>query len=125
MRALVLLACALLAACGSPEPPPPGTQCTEEARAAITLAVVDGATEDPVCDAVVTLRDGDYVERIEGAEGVNACPYAGAWERPGTYAISVTHPAFETYTREGIDIGADECHVFSFSMTVRLQPVEP
>jgi hypothetical protein len=110
-----------LAACGAPSQP---VACLDYAAAGLDITVRDGSDEHvkpKICDAVVTARDGDYVETLE-APLHSDCSYLGAWERPGTYALTVTRQGFAAATVEEVLVDADECHVITERLTIDLLP---
>ena len=81
------------------------TSCDEYATAALTVGVTD-PTGTPICDADVVAIDGSE-EFILEASG---CSYSGAWERPGTYTVHVSHNG-RTATSESVRVASGKCHV--------------
>ncbi|MEM9455083.1 MAG: hypothetical protein AAGF11_12955 [Myxococcota bacterium] len=94
------------------------TTCTLEARASVTLQVVDAQTGDDV-DATVTFElDGDGPrEPEEGWPGT----YVLGTEQAGTFAVTVSADGYETATAEYV-VTEDECHVETVDDTIELMP---
>lgn len=61
-------------------------------------------------DAVVIASDGTYADTIVGSLGFppsekdNLSWLGMARDRPGTYTVTITHPAYQTWRREGIRV---------------------
>lgn len=107
--ALLLLPTLLALAACSAEHPVSLAGCTEDLRPGLVVTPVDALTDTPaVQHAVLTVRDGDYVERSDRVW--NGALYA-AWERPGTYDVVVTARGYRAYQAEGVVVTADACHV--------------
>jgi len=90
--------------------------CTAEARAGINVTVVDDATGAAITSASGVVREGTFVEQLQSFGG----QLSGAYEREGTYDVSVTAPGYQTWLRENVTVGADECHVIPVLLTARL-----
>lgn len=120
MTRMIVVALVLAAGCSGREEPadpgPPQTVCTLEARSALAVTVVDATTGARVTGATVRATDGTRSENLTGLEGV----YSGAHERPGTYTIVVSHPAYQQWQRAGVVVEADECHVITEQVEARL-----
>lgn len=85
------------------------------------MRVTDAATQKPICDAAVRATDGAYSEALV-MTGSDGCAYAGAWERPGTYRITVTAPGYDSAAIHGVVVTAGECHVEPQQREVELSP---
>ena len=97
-RLLPCLAVLVLAGCDLV-----GVDCTTSVEPGIVLELYDAQTTAPItAGAEAELRDGAYIEVLaqsaEEGEASNEMP--GAWERPGTYDITVEHRL------AAIDLGA-------------------
>jgi len=90
--------------------------CTLEARAGINVTVVDDATGAAITNGSGVAREGTFVEQLQSFGG----QLGGAYEREGTYDVSVTAPGYQTWLREDVTVGADECHVIPVRLTARL-----
>jgi hypothetical protein len=116
--ASVVLAALGSAACGD-EPSP--VVCTAIAVAALNVTVLDVSTNQPICDAEVTVTDGAFTETLPVFPGSGAdCRYSGPFERPGTYAITVRRAGYPTAVQSGVRVTSDECHVIGVPVTIRL-----
>ncbi|MDB4993322.1 MAG: hypothetical protein JWM74_754 [Myxococcaceae bacterium] len=94
--------------------------CTEEARSGVGIHVVRASDGSDVCDADVVLRDGKWEEHLATVPG-GPCVYVGAYERPGTYRIEVTHASYIPAVVEGVVVTQARCHVISEGVTVPLE----
>jgi len=96
--------------------------CTEEARAGLTVFVKDGNNKNFLSDSVsVSIKDGTYNEALQLFSG-NPPSFNGAWERAGTYVISVIKRGYKTATSSPITVSEDECHVISQTHTIEITP---
>jgi hypothetical protein len=96
--------------------------CTEEARAGLNISVTlaESSSSIPISDGVtVTATDGDYLEVLQFYDPQNPI-FSGAYERAGTYIITVTKPGRQTYISQPIVVTRDECHVIPKNITVFL-----
>ncbi len=119
MGRIVPLLLLSLAACGAAAPDE--VVCTMQAVAGLNIRAQDAVSQAPLCNAVVTADDGTGdPERLEKL-GEPDCVYAGAWEREGTYAVTVTAPGYRPVTLEGLVVSAGECHVTPVQRTVNLE----
>lgn len=99
-----------------------GIPCTTEAAAGLNVTVKDAETEQFLYDeASVVAVDGSYSETLTLIGGVSPV-FIGAWEREGSYIITVTHKGYTTYVSEVITVVSDECHVIPRFLEVSLQP---
>ena len=109
----------LLSACGGTTDP---IACTEQFVFGLTVEVVDSLSGAPRAEgATLTLRDGVYVEST--TESFDGLSMSGAGERPGTYVVTLARAGYHTWSRTGVVISADECHVIPVSMRAELQPI--
>jgi hypothetical protein len=96
--------------------------CTLEARAGLNVTVINSQTNIPIVeDVTITAQDGSYQEILEyfpGGEFV----FSGAYERIGTYIITVNKEGFQTFTSQAITVSNDVCHVIPQQLTVNLVP---
>ena len=96
--------------------------CTAQFVYGLTVTVRDQSTTLPKAeDATLTLREGAYVEVV--TDSWDGTTLVGAGERSGTYAVTVEHAGYETWTRAGVEVSEDECHVIPVSITANLIPV--
>lgn len=95
--------------------------CTQEARAGLNVTIIDEETKQLIGDSVnVIAAEGTYTETLQYFPG-NGPNFSGAWERPGTYIISVTRNMYKTFTSTPINVNKDECHVIAQTLTFSIQ----
>ena len=96
--------------------------CTEEAKAGLNVSVTlaESSSNIPISeDVTVVATDGNYSETLSFYNPQNPV-FSGAYERAGTYIITVTKPGRQTYISQPIVITRDECHVIPKNITVLL-----
>lgn len=104
--ALALVGLAL-AAC-SKKPADEQVMCTMEARPALAVVVVDSVSGAGLAATTVAIaREGTFADTLRGADSV----VSGVFERAGTYRVELSSPGYRNWTREGISVGRDQCHV--------------
>ena len=98
--------------------------CDTESVPGLMIKVLDAATLQPVaCGADVWAIQDTYSERFDthcydSLPDSLQDPWArGAHEREGTYTVLVARDGYRPWSRAGIRVMADECHV----QTVRLE----
>jgi hypothetical protein len=102
-----------------------GTACTEEARPALVVSLTDSITGAVTgfTDVVIVARDGEYTDAVE-LPAYPGAPFNGpvslAYERRGTYAVSVSAAGYAMWTKTGVVVTGDQCHVASVGVTARL-----
>src|ERR1700736_3212944 len=85
----IAIACAgLLAACGHSD------MCRPIGHEPISVTVVDAATGNEICDALVTIANKGVEQHL------TACPYAGGFG-PGTCTVRVERAGYITKTEMG------------------------
>lgn len=124
LRAAAVLA---LASCGDGIAPPPFA-CTDEARASVSVTVLDSVSGAPLGRGVsVVLQDGAWVDStlFGDAPFWDGMPLTTerAYERPGTYAVRVHRRGYASWTRNGVVVTQGPCHVNGVALTARLQRV--
>ncbi len=98
-----------------------GIACTLEARPALSVTVRDLSTDALVTgETRVIAKDGAYADTADAA--FLGMVYSLAYERPGTYEVTVTNPAYDTWNQVGVRVTAGECHVETVSILARLVP---
>jgi hypothetical protein len=65
-----------------------GADCESIGYPALAVRVQDAAGEQ-VCDAVVTVTDGEFSEILPASDTSGDCVYFGPFERAGTYRVDV------------------------------------
>ena len=102
--------------------------CTENLVYGLSVTVRDSVTGVPAGrQATAVAQDGSYTETLQflGAfSPTDSLTFFGVAERAGTYQITVTKAGYQTWTRGGVQVLADVCHVHPAAVEVRLQPVQ-
>ncbi len=96
--------------------------CTEEARPGLEITVKDASDSAFLVEGVeVVITDGDYKETLESFTGSNT--FFGAYERTGTYIVTVRKTNYETKTSDPIVVDKDICHVITKNVEVLLEKI--
>lgn len=108
----LLLAC-LTSTCDLASP----VACTGLFVYGIVVTAVDSDTGEPVTEGLrgVTIRGSESAEME-----VYGNTLRGAGEEEGRFAVIVTATGYDLWTRTGIEVEADECHVIPVERTARL-----
>ena len=118
---MIILLAFLAFACSGDDNANNDVACTEEARAGLNVTVKNAETGVTITEGItVVAADGNYTETLEYFTG--SPNFTGAWERAGTYVITVTGEGYQTYTSDAVTVEADECHVIGEIITINLQP---
>lgn len=97
--------------------------CTQEAKAGLNITVKDAVTDELLSTGVTVIaQDGSYTETLEDFPSDEVSVFIGAWERVGTYVVTVSKEGYQTFTSEPIVVTADVCHVIPQLVTLELQP---
>lgn len=107
----------LLAGCDLPFE----TACTDELRSGIAVSIVDAQT-----GASLANLEGARAIAREGAYADTAMFYGSsagiAYERVGTYTVTVEHPDYLLWSQSGVRVREADCgHVRTEPVTARLQ----
>lgn len=101
-----------------------GLDCTMDARAAITVDVLDSITNAPVGEgATITASNGTTVYSAITYDDYPG-PYQLANENAGEFTVTVQKPGYARWTRDGVRVTRGECHVRTVHLTALLQPSE-
>lgn len=129
MRPFIVLAAALtmstLSACRLSDIFDGGRVCTTEFRHGISVHVTDSVTGAPAAGgAKLVVRDGTYADSMVVSENPAYVQdwMAGAGERAGTYTVTITKPGYRPWSRAGVVVTRDECHVKGVLLEAKLQP---
>ena len=98
--------------------------CTTEAKAGLNVAVnlAESSSSIPISEGVTVIAtDGNYSETLSFYDPQNPI-FSGAYERTGTYIITVTKPGRQTYISQPIEVTKDVCHVIPENISVSLLP---
>lgn len=94
--------------------------CRLVAEPAVSVAVVDSVSGDPVLDGVrVIARSGAFADTVDTG---TSNPVHLAHERPGIYHVTVESPDHAIWQRQNVQVEDGECHVRTVELTARLQP---
>ena len=97
--------------------------CTQEAKSGLNITVKDAVTDELLTTGVTVIaQDGLYTETLEQFPNEEVPVFIGAWERVGTYVVTVSKEGYQTFTSQPIVVTADVCHVIPQQITVELQP---
>ena len=99
----------------------PGLTCEDYYAFGLAVSVIDDATNQPICDAVVKAVDGAYSEQLKPQGLGSSCTYGGAGERAGNYTLTATKSGYRDTMQSGNVVTADRCHVKGLAVTLRLQ----
>ncbi|WP_299213126.1 hypothetical protein [uncultured Aquimarina sp.] len=97
--------------------------CTEELRPGLEITVKDANNNDTflISGITVVATDDNYTETL--VNFANTDTFIGAFERTGTYIITVSGNGYETFTSTiPIIVDKDICHVITESREIMLQP---
>lgn len=102
---------------------PVGPACTEEARPGLMIALTDSLrpnffafTNVSVVASEGAYRDSAFVAAY-GAQNTAQIPLA--YERAGTYTVTARADGYAVWTKLGIEVTADICHVITVPISVR------
>lgn len=124
MNARVIAAVALTAALSSCIAiVDPGVSCTREARPGISVTILDSATSAPAgSSSRIVARDGLVADSVPSQwTAASDGPFGLAYERPGSYILTITKTGYRDWTKSGIVVTADQCHVRTVPVTALLQ----
>lgn len=117
-RRSALLVTALVASAGCSVVDP--IACTDEARPGITVTVQDSITGGSVGGGgLIKATDGFYLSEAATFAGIDS--YGLAFERAGTYTVTVQQPNYQTWTRTGVRVTKGQCHVNTVTILARLK----
>ncbi|MDP9177076.1 MAG: carboxypeptidase-like regulatory domain-containing protein [Gemmatimonadota bacterium] len=110
----------MLSACTSPN----DVLCTEIAIPGINVLVRDSVSGAFGSNgATATAVDGAYSDTngFPATHTQPENPIALAYEREGTYAVTVTKTGYKAWTASGVRVTRDRCHVRTVTLNARLQ----
>ena len=117
---IVLFASACTSGSNSIDRPGSDVVCTLEARPGITLTAFDSVGGQPLGTAgTVVAQDGSYSDKALAVPGTPVS-YSMAYERAGTYTVTVVVDGYQTWRATGVVVRRDACHVISARLTARL-----
>ena len=99
---------------------PGGYSCTAQAVPGVMVHVLDSLTGASAGrDARIIARDGAVADTADQATYDG--PYPLAFERPGTYTVTVEQEGYRLWSVTGVRVTKDECHVRTVTLAARLQ----
>ena len=125
MKSFVRIAAVALAPllAGCPGNPLEDTVCTQEARSAVSVELRDARTGAALTGpATLTVREGAFVETAEFPADLSSIGVAH--ERAGVYVVTVSKPGYREWTRAGVSVTRDECHVKTAVLRADLEPAQ-
>lgn len=117
---LVAVSAGAMAACNLPFT----GACTTDFRYGVVVEVRDSATGAPAADgARLIARDGAYADTSDQLPFTEPLILQAAGERGGTYHLTVQKSNYREWTRTGVRVREDGCHVVPVRLVAPLQPV--
>jgi hypothetical protein len=108
--------------CSQPNGTGGGIVCTALYAYGLTVTVQDSITGSPAAaGATVMARDGAYLDSaviVASAPQNSSVGLAG--ERAGTYAVTVSKAGYQAWTKTGIQVTKEVCHVHGVAVTAKL-----
>ncbi len=116
--AFALGGAALLAACNQGA----GGACQVDPVPGLNISVVDAAGNvGNVLNVKIVVRDGVWGDSIT-SNTRNVTNFLTAFDRPGTYSITVTGTAVKTFAITGVVVQQNGCHVRERDVTATMTP---
>jgi len=85
------------------------------------VSVVDAATGATAVGALVTARDGGY---LDSARVSTYGPSIGlAYERPGSYVVTASKDGYSDAQMSGVLVSRGQCHVVTARVALELNPI--
>ncbi|MDY8138743.1 hypothetical protein [Aquimarina sp. 2201CG5-10] len=120
MKKVILVLLVLCTACNLDDSTSDPVLCTEDLRPGLEITVKSLSDTFSIEGVTVVATEGLYTETLQHL--VDSQTFVGAYERTGTYRITVTKQGFQAYTSDPITVQADACHVITETREVELQP---
>ena len=99
----------------------PSVMCTMQAVAALNVDAIDSAQGTPATmGSSIVARSDTYADSTNGPAPANQ-PVGLAYEKAGTYTVTVTKPGYKPWSKQGIVVARDECHVIPQRITAKLR----
>lgn len=119
----VCLTLALLATAACRNPGEMDVVCTQEARPSIRVSVLDSISGVAAGkNSRIVAQAGTYTDSAPAAwTSASDGPYPVGFEHAGTFTITVSKMGYRDWSRTGIVVTADKCHVRTVDVTARLQ----
>jgi hypothetical protein len=123
-ESLVVVAVALGVATGCTSPMNDGVVCTAQLAPGILVHVVDSVSGALTASGGMAIAvEGAFRDSVSfSANASTSLSLPLAYERQGTYAVTVRTPVYATWLKTGVQVTKDVCHVNTVSLTAKLQP---
>ena len=113
---LIASALLVLYACGDDTLTGP---CTANYVTGLSISVTDAVTGAPVVGVSAEIREGSWVDPYVMVSGNTVM---GAGERRGVYTITIRKDGYADWTRSGVKVTGDRCHVRTVRLEAALVP---
>lgn len=118
-QAFLVVAAAAITGCDLPFT----RACTTDFRYGVVVEVRDSVTGAPAAaGARLVVRDGAYADTSDQLPFTEPLMLQAAGERGGRYDLTVQKPDYRDWTRTGVRVWEDGCHVIPVRLEARLQP---
>lgn len=101
------------------------TTCTHEAVPGLVVEVRDAETGRYIAaGAVAVAQEEAYADTLVEyafSDGGALRSLAGAYERPGSYGLTVSRVGYRTWRRENVRVTGGECHVRPIELEALLE----
>lgn len=97
--------------------------CTAAAHPGISVIVTDSVSGGRVSSNQIQLRavDGSYQDSVVVSNAEAPFPIRLAEERAGTYLLDILAGGYRPWSRQGISVSQDDCHVRTVNVSALLQ----
>lgn len=103
-----------------------GPNCADIAVPALTVIAYDWRTRQTITSkALVVARDGAYADTASGATVATPPLYTLAYNRPGTYSVTVQLSGYEPWRVDGVVAPRGICNVMTIPLAASLMQVSP
>lgn len=99
--------------------------CSGSVEPGIKVEVIDKETGLPIsCGASSVIRDGEFFDKVKNPSGsgcADSTALLGAYEREGTYEVSVFKEGYLDWRVEDISVSSNVCHVNTITIQAYLE----
>lgn len=99
-----------------------GDGCLTRYDPGILLEIRDSTTLASVPAAIATATEGTFLDTLRHIPEADSAFQRGVYQRPGAYAVTVTHPDYQVWVRDSVVVKPLGCDVETVRITVLLQP---
>ncbi|WP_108869488.1 hypothetical protein [Aquimarina aquimarini] len=112
MKKIFLILLVISVSCTSDDTTEDPILCTEEARPGLEIIIKDATSGAVLTEGIIVMAtDGQYSETLENVKGTNL--FIGAYERKGTYVISISKTGYISIVSDPVIVTEDICHVIT------------